>query len=203
MAKRSLIPAGFAVLSSILVAAAPAPVDWNVDEPHTGINFSVKHFFTPVHGRFDAYEIDLRYDRENPENSSVQVRIEVARVNTGSEKRDNHLRSGDFLEVEAYPYITFASEEVLGAGPNRLLVRGPLTIKGETRTVELPVSIVGVKDIPGEMQGMFGGVTQVASFETGLTLDRRDYGVGVGNWAATLVVGGGVDIEVAVEANRK
>jgi polyisoprenoid-binding protein YceI len=82
------------------------------------------------------------------------------------------------------------------------MVRGPLTIKGQTRTVELPVTILGVMDVPADMQEMLGGVTEIASFQTKLSLDRRDFGVGVGNWAATMVVGGEVDIDIAVEANR-
>ena len=56
---------------------------WNVDAPHTEVNFSVKHFFTPVTGTFDDYEIDLRFDAESPGNSSVRVSMDVASVNTG------------------------------------------------------------------------------------------------------------------------
>ena len=85
---------------------------------------------------------------------------------------------------------------------DRLVVRGPLTIKGVSRTVELPVTILGQMDVPAEMREMLGGITRIASFETALTLDRRDFGVGTGSWAETAVVGGDVEVSIAVEANR-
>lgn len=201
MMKRLLSAATLAV-ASLTIAAGPAPVEWNVDVPHSGIEFSVKHFFTPVSGQFDDYQVDLVFDRENPENSRVDVLIDVASVNTGDEKRDAHLRSADFFDAETYPRITFTSEEVRMTSDNRLVVRGPLTIKDQTHPVELSINILGIKDIPAEMREMLGGVEQVASFETALQIDRSDYGVGVGNWAAALVVGHEVGIEVAVEANR-
>jgi polyisoprenoid-binding protein YceI len=189
-------------LSTLMIAAGPAPMMWNVDVPHTGIEFSVKHFFTPVTGQFDEYEIELEYDRENPAHSSVRVRIDVASVNTGNEKRDAHLLSTDFFDAEEYRYITFESEEVRSTGEGRLLVRGPLTIRDQTYQVELPIEILGVMDVPAEMQEMLGGVTEIASFQTELGLDRSDYGVGAGSWAAAMVVGHEVGISIAVEANR-
>ena len=188
-------------LTSLMIAAGPAPMLWNVDVPHTGIDFSVKHFFTPIHGEFDEYDIELLSDCENPENSTVRVSIDVASVNTGNDRRNNHLMSGDFFEAEAHPYITFVSESVQQIADDKLLVRGPLTIKGQSRDVELPITILGVKDIPAEMREMLGGVTEVASFETELRLVRGDYGVG--SWAANVVVGDDVDISIAVEADRR
>lgn len=188
--------------SALMLAATPAALDWTVDVPHSGVNFEVKHFFTPVDGSFESYDATLFYDPANPENSRVQARIEVGSVATANERRDTHLLSEDFFEAETYPYITFESTEVEQVAEDRLLVRGPLRIRGQVRDVELPVTILGVKDIPAEMQEMLGGVTQVASFETELTIDRRDFGVGVGSWAATAVVGSDVDIRITVEANR-
>ncbi len=199
---RKLISGGALALATMTIAAGPAPMKWNVDVPHTGIEFSVNHFFTPVTGKFDNYEIDLTFDRENPANSEVAVRIDVNSVNTGNERRDTHLLSGDFFEADQYGYITFESESVRANGENQLLARGPLTIKGVTHQVELPITILGVKDIPAEMREMLGGVVEIASFQTELELDRGDYGVGVGSWAAALVVGHEVGISIAVEANR-
>lgn len=199
---RKLISGGALALATMTIAAGPAPMEWNVDVPHSGIEFSVKHFFTPVNGQFDDYEVELMFDRENPQNSSVVVRIDVNSINTGNADRDTHLKSADFFEADRFGEITFRSESVRSGGANQLLVRGPLTIKGQTHQVELPISLLGVKDIPEEMRGMLGGVEQVASFETELQIDRGDYGVGVGSWAAALVVGHEVTISVAVEANR-
>lgn len=206
MTSKTLFSATALALGALTVAATPASEPgaavWNVDAPHSHVFFSVKHFFTPVRGQFDTFEVNLTYDRERPENSTVSVRIPVSSVNTGNERRDQHLVSGDFFEAEAHPYITFTTESVRKVGENELMVRGPLSIKGQTRTVELPVTILGVMDVPADMQEMLGGVTEIASFQTTLSLDRRDFGVGVGSWAATMVVGGEVNIDIAVEANR-
>ena len=203
MTKRKILSGAVLALTALTIAAYPAPMLWNVDEPHTGINFTVKHFFTPINGTFEDYDIQLMYDRHNPANSSVRVSIDVSSVNTGNERRDSHLLSADFFEAETYPYITFVSQTVEQVGENQLLMRGPLRIRGQVHDVELPVMILGVKDVPAEMQEMLGGVTEIASFETELRLIRGDYNVGVGSWAANLVVGDEVAISIAVEANRR
>ncbi len=176
---------------------------WNVDAPHTEVNFSVKHFFTPVTGTFKDYSIDLLFDPENPENSVVNVTIDVVSVDTKNERRDTHLRSPDFFDAENHPQMTFKSTSVRNVGSNQLIARGDLTIKGITREIELPITLLGVKDIPAEMQEMLGGVNQVASFEAKTTLDRREFEIGVANWAQTVIVGGDVEISIALEANQK
>ena len=188
------------------LAARPTPerVDtWEVDPSHTEIGFSVKHFFTPVTGKFESFEVQLEYDAENPEASSVEVAIDVASVNTNNERRDGHLRSEDFFEADAHPQITFRSTAVRQVDAETLVATGPLTIKGVTHEVELPITLLGVQDIPEEMRDMLGGARKVASFSASTVIDRGDFGVGVGNWAATLVVGGDVTIDIALEAALK
>jgi polyisoprenoid-binding protein YceI len=184
------------------VSTAPVLATWNVDPTHSGVEFSVKHFFTPVRGKFDEYEAELAFDPENPAESRVSVKIDVKSIDTGNEDRDAHLLSADFFDAESYPYITFESDDVRVTGEDELVVTGPLTIKDTSRRIELPVTVQGVKDLPSDMQEMFGGIEQVASFTTSTTIDRSDFGVGVGSWAAALVVGHDVDITIAVEANR-
>ncbi|MCP4201718.1 MAG: polyisoprenoid-binding protein [bacterium] len=186
-----------------VASAASENANWGTDAAHTEINFSIKHFFTPVTGSFEDYEIDLDYNAENPEQSTVEARIKVASVNTGNEKRDNHLRTADWFEAEAYPYMTFKSTSVRQAGDNQLIASGPLTIKGQSREVELPITLLGKQMIPEQMQQMLGGTKEVASFKASTAIDRGDFGVGTGNWAATMVVGGEVDIEILLEAHNK
>jgi polyisoprenoid-binding protein YceI len=176
---------------------------WNVDASHTEVNFSVRHFFTPVSGTFGDFQIDLTFDPEAPENSSVMVSIDVASVDTKNERRDNHLRSPDFFDAETYPRMTFQSTSVRQVGPDQFVASGTLTIKDTTQEIELPITLLGIKDIPAEMQEMLGGVTQVAGFQAEMMLDRREFGVGVANWAQTVIVGGEVEISIALEANRR
>ena len=118
-------------------------IAWNVDGPHTEINFSVKHFFTPVTGTFRDYQVDFQFDRENPENSSLKVTIDVASVDTKNERRDNHLRSGDFFNAAEHPDMTFESTSVRQLSESQLIATGDLTIKGVSREVELPIQLLG------------------------------------------------------------
>jgi len=209
--KKFLVLASLLVVSALPVASygftgvteAPLADGWVIDSPHTQINFSVTHFFTPVTGTFDDFEVILNYDADYPENSSVVARIAVASVNTGSERRDNHLRTPDFFAADEHPYITFESNSVRQAADGTLVARGPLTIRGTTKEVEMPIKLLGVQQIPGEMQEMLGGAREIASFRAGITLDRGDFGVGTGSWAATMVVGGEVTIDILVEAHRR
>jgi polyisoprenoid-binding protein YceI len=190
------------VASQLTATAAPTTGAWSTDRPHTEINFSVTHFFTPVTGSFEDYEIALDYNAAAPEKSTVEARIKVASVNTGNEKRDNHLRSGDWFEAEKYPYMTFKSTSVRKVGENRLVATGDLTIKGKSQQIELPITLLGNQMIPEQMQQMLGGTKQVASFQASTAIERSDFGVGVGSWAATMVVGGEVSIEILLEAHN-
>ena len=178
-------------------------IAWNVDGPHTEINFSVKHFFTPVTGTFRDYQVDFQFDRENPENSSMKVTINVSSVDTNNERRDNHLRSGDFFNAAEYPQMTFESTSVKKVSGNQFVATGKLTIKGITQEIDLPITVLGTTDLPPQMQEMMGGITQIASFEASTTLDRRDFEVGVANWAQTMIVSGDVVVSISLEANRK
>jgi polyisoprenoid-binding protein YceI len=176
---------------------------WNLDKAHTNINFSIKHFFTPVSGKFEDFNVDLNFDPNNLSGSNINVDINVASVNTGNEKRDNHLQTADWFDAEKYPQIVFKSDEIINKGDNNFIARGKLKIKDIEKEIELPFRLLGVKQIPENMKQMLGGIDELASFEASYSLNRNDYTVGTGSWAATLVVGGEVDINIAVEVNRK
>ncbi len=198
-----LLTLALAAAISLAAGAPSGAATWGVDQAHTEVNFSVKHFFTPVTGSFDEFEIKLDYNADNPTSSTVDVKIPVSSINTGNEKRDGHLMSQDFFEADKYPYITFKSTSVKANGDDQLVARGQLTIKGESREVDLPITLLGKQELPEQMQQMMGGTKEVASFKASTSVDRNDYGVGVGNWAATMVVGGDVAIEILLEAHRK
>ncbi len=198
-----LLALALAAAINLATGAPSGAATWGVDQAHTEVNFSVKHFFTPVTGSFDEFEIKLDYNADNPTSSTVDVKIPVSSINTGNEKRDGHLMSQDFFEVDKYPYITFKSTSVKANGDDQLVARGQLTIKGESREVDLPITLLGKQALPEQMQQMMGGAKEVAGFKASTSVDRNDYGVGVGNWAATMVVGGDVSIEILLEAHRK
>lgn len=186
-----------------LAAAGPAAAGWSADLAHSKVNFSINHFFTPVTGSFKDFQVDLAYDPENPAKSHVKAQIEVASIDTGNQRRDDHLRSADWFEAEKYPYMTFESTSVRAEGEDQLVADGTLTIKGKPLQASLRITRLGVTELPAEMQARMGGIKQVASFKATTAIDRGDFGVGVGDWAGTLVVGSDVDIEILVEAHNK
>ncbi|HSH46833.1 MAG TPA: YceI family protein, partial [Longimicrobiales bacterium] len=114
---------------------------WVLEPTHTQVEFSTKHMmFTTVRGLFSEASGTILVDRENPDNSSVEVEIDAASIDTRVEDRDAHLRSEDFLDVDNHPKITFRSKRVSGAHAepgDEFDVVGDLTIRGETREVAL------------------------------------------------------------------
>jgi polyisoprenoid-binding protein YceI len=194
------------LLAGLLVLNLPAPTaaeTWSVDQAHTEVNFSVKHFFTPVNGSFGKWAIDLQYDAENPEQSTISATIDIASVDTGNERRDDDLRSENWFDVETHPTMIFKSSKVEKVGDNQLMAHGTLNIKGHEREVNLTITHLGTKQIPEEMQPMLRGSKQVASFEASASIDRHDFEVGVGHWTSNMVVGGEVDITILVEAHQR
>ena len=168
---------------------------WTIDPAHSLVEFSAKHMMiTTVKGRFGDVKGAITIDESNPAASSVQVGIAAASIDTRVEQRDGHLRSADFLDVESFPAITFASRRVEGAvdvpGGGFTLV-GDLTIRGVTRQVEIEASYDGRGRDP------WGG--ERVSFSGSTKIDRRDFGL---TWNQALETGGilvGNDIRISIE----
>lgn len=170
---------------------------WEIDTSHSAVNFSITHFFTPVNGSFNNYDADIRFDPNDLQNSSINVNIDVASVDTKNERRDNHLQSEDFFNAEQWPSISFESNSIRKTGDNSFVAEGKLTIKDVTTDFSLPFNLLGVMDHPMQEN------TQVAGITASTNLNRTDYGVGVGDWAATMVVGDEVSIDLNLELTHK
>lgn len=170
---------------------------WTLDEVHSTIQFSVTHFFTPVTGRFEEYQTDIQFDPNDLENSSIDVTIPISSVNTQNDRRDNHLNSEDFFNAENWPNIQFKSDNIRSTGGNEYVAVGDLTIRDVTKQIELPFTLLGVMDHPMRENVKVAGIT------ASTTINRTDYGVGVGDWAATMVVGDEVDINLNLELNSQ
>ncbi len=168
---------------------------WQIDRAHSAVNFTISHFFTPVDGTFDDYEANVNFDPNNLEASSIDVTIPVSSVNTRNERRDNHLKSEDFFNAEEWPNIRFVSNNIESLGDNQFVAHGELTIRDVTHSFELPFELLGVMDHPMREN------TQVAGIIADVEIMRTDYGVGVGDWAATAVVGDTVNIDLNLELN--
>jgi len=162
------------------------------DRAHTTIGFVARHMLSKVRGRFTDYDGQIVIG-ETPEDSSVTVEIRAASVATDDERRDGHLRSGDFFEVETYPALSFESTAVRPTGGTAFELDGNLTIKDVTRPVTLQA------EFSGWGPGMNDSTIAVFSAKT--TVDRTDWdltwnvAVETGGW----LVGKKVDLEIETE----
>ena len=153
---------------------------WAFDQAHTEIGFGVKHMMvSTVKGRFTDFEGTIKGDPTNPANAQVEVTINADSIDTRNEQRDGHLKSGDFLDVENHPTITFKSTRVERQNSNIYRVFGDLTIRGTTREIELEASVNGVGKSPY-------GQDIVGVTVTGL-LSRQEWGL---TWNVALETGG-------------
>ena len=113
---------------------------WQFDPFHTQVEFAAKHLgMMTVRGHFNEFTATGNIYPDNPEASSVEVTMQAGSLRTHNEKRDNDLRSSNFLEIDKYPTITFKSTRIERAGEDRYKMTGDLTIKGNTRPVTLSV----------------------------------------------------------------
>jgi len=199
MKRAILFLAAFIFIPALLVAENDTndkkdATPWTIDTSHSAINFSIRHFFTPVDGLFDEYDAEVYFDPANLEGSSISVTIPVTSINTRNERRDGHLQSEDFFNAETWPSMQFVSSEVVaGEGENEFIAKGELTIRDVTEPFELPFRLLGVMDHPFQENMLVAGI--VSEFQ----LLRNDFGVGTGDWAATAVVGDEVNVRLNLE----
>jgi polyisoprenoid-binding protein YceI len=146
---------------------------WQLDPMHTQVEFAVKHLgMMTVRGNFTDVLASGDINVEHPESASVEVVIQTASIRTHNERRDNDLRTSNFLDVENYPTITFKSTKIESAGQDRYNMTGDLTIKGNTRPVTLAVVNYGEFNDPnmGHRIG-YGAETQIQRKDFGLNVD--------------------------------
>jgi polyisoprenoid-binding protein YceI len=171
---------------------------WTLDTSHSSIRFSVRHLvIAKVHGRFARWTGVLTGDQAVPTSWSLDVHIEAASIDTNEPKRDEHLRSADFLDAEHFPELTFRSRSVEKVDDKHLRVAGDLTIRGVTRPVTFDTELLGqAKDAWGNDR---------LGFEAKTALERKHFGL---VWNQVLESGGlavadKVEIALEVEAVRQ
>jgi len=171
----------------------PAPGEWQIDPSHSSVEFVVRHLVVgKSRGRFADFSGKIQV-AEVPEQSSVEVVIQAASIDTRDERRDGHLRSADFFEVDSYPTIEFRSTAVEPHG-DTWKVTGDLTIKGRPRPVVLDVELGGLVTDPwGNSRAAFSASTEVDREDWGLTWNQALEGGG-------LLVGKKARIELEIEA---
>ncbi|HNT25178.1 MAG TPA: YceI family protein [Anaerolineales bacterium] len=167
-------------------------MSWKIDPAHSEINFTVRHMMiSNVRGRFEKFDGLVEGDEKNIANSTVDVQIEVGSINTKEAQRDAHLRSADFFNAEAFPYMTFKSSRVEALDASHGRIYGDLTIRDVTKEVVLDVEYSGMAKSP------WG--TESAGFTATTTINRKDWGL---VWNVALETGGvlvGEEVKINIE----
>ncbi len=187
------------VFALTLVATSPllASSTFSVDPVHSSVSFEIRHFVSHVRGEFKSFSATIVKNDDDPAVSSVVFDIQAASIDTGNEKRDKHLRSSDFFDVEKFPEISFVSTKIEKSSGSTYQVTGNMTMHGVTKQITIPV------EFAGEMSDGQGGIR--AGFSSRFTIDRKDFGI---NWNRVIdnggvMLGDDVDAEVELEAVRK
>lgn len=143
------------------------PVD--VDKAHSSITFVAPSRMLDARGSFERWDADVALDPADFAKSRVRLTIDAASINTGIDRRDNHLRGEDFFDVAKYPTITFVSHAVVPQSANAGVISGDLSMHGVSRQLQVPVSVVRYADGRGEFKGAF----KIARRDYGLSFDSR------------------------------
>ncbi|QKW06424.1 YceI family protein [Streptomyces sp. NA04227] len=182
-ATTSVVENGHAALGDVTLQIGQLPRlpeagDWEVDPAHSAISFTVRHIgLARIHGRFNRFAGAIRI-AERIEESAMHVVIDAASIDTNMPMRDDHLRSPDFLDVEAFPTLEFYSDRVAHRGGDRWAVTGALSLHGVTRTVTLETEYLGLgTGMEGEPRAACRATTE---------LHRDDFTV---NWQTMLARG--------------
>jgi polyisoprenoid-binding protein YceI len=166
---------------------------WNIDPAHSVAEFKVRHMMiTNVKGQFSGIQGSLTLDEADITKSRIETSIDATSINTREPQRDAHLKSGDFLDVEKFPTLSFKSSHVTRSGVVELEVTGDLTIHGVTRTV-----VFNVEGPSAPSKDPWGNTRVGLSATT--KISRKDFGL---NWNATLETGGflvGDEVTITLE----
>lgn len=160
----------FIIALFFTISAGSQTTSWSFDKAHTNVRFSVDHMvISEVEGNFNQFDGTVWADKEDFSDLKAQFTIQTASVDTDQEKRDGHLKSADFFDVEKYPTITFTSKAIKKTGNGTFKLIGDFTMIGVTKEVELEVKHMGT------IQDPWGNTK--AGFKITGTLNRNDWGL--------------------------
>jgi polyisoprenoid-binding protein YceI len=160
---------------------ATSAAAYTIDPAHSGAGFKIRHLMIAyIRGGFSGVTGDVVVDHANPANTKISASIDATTLHTHDEKRDAHVKAGDFLDVEKYPKISFVSKRVIPDGKYQWKIIGDLTFRGVTKEVTLDV-----ESAPAEAKDPWGNLRSGASAET--VIKRSEFGL---NFNAPLETGG-------------
>lgn len=182
----------YVAIAMMTSVSAHAAESYTIDPFHTYPNFEINHLgFSTMHGRFGKTEGKLTIDWAN-NTGTVDIVIDAASIDTGMKKRDDHLRSPDFLNAAEFPEITYKSTKVKINDDKTARVDGNLTIMGVTRPVTLEVESINCGEHPMQKG------THVCGFDAEGEIKRSDFGITY----ALPAVGDEMELKIQVEATR-
>ena len=188
------------VLAAVLMLGGARPASattYTIDQDHSTVSFKIRHLFSKVDGTFNQFEGTFEYVPGHPEQWRAEATIQAASIDTRVDKRDNHLRSADFFEVDTYPTITFKSTSITDVTDKTAKLHGLLLLHGTEKPVDLDLTILGEgKDPWGNMRSGFTATTRI---------NRKDFGI-IWNKAletGDLLLGDDVDITLEIEGLAK
>lgn len=166
---------------------------WNIDTDHSNVGFKVKHLMVSnVKGNFEKYSGTVDLDEKDITKLKVNVTIDTTSINTGVQKRDEHLKSADFFDATKFPTMTFVSRKTSKSGNGTIKITGDLTIHGITRSVVLNAEPIS-KEILDPWGHTRRGTTANAK------INRKDFGL---TWNKALEKGGvvvGDEISISLD----
>ncbi|MEX0660573.1 MAG: YceI family protein [Balneolaceae bacterium] len=152
---------------------------WTVDPSHSEITFKVKHLvISTVTGKFKTFDASIESENEDFDNAKVTFEADINSIDTGNEDRDNHLKSDDFFNASEHPKLTFESTSFKKVGDGEFKLVGDLTIRGNTKTVELDAEYGGTVEDP------YGNTK--AGFDVTGKINRKEFGL---KWNAVTEAG--------------
>lgn len=189
----------FALVVALAVATVAHADTWQIDPAHTNVEFTVRHMMiSNVKGQFQKTNGTITANGTDPASAKIDATIDATSINTRVDKRDAHLKSPAFLDVDKFPTITFKSTKVEAEGPNKWKVTGDLTLHGVTKPVVLEVEGSGdpITDPMGNTRAGASATTKIS---------RKDFGIVWNQPMETggVLVGDEVAISIDVEAIKK
>jgi polyisoprenoid-binding protein YceI len=190
---KSRYPALFILTLILLLPSTLLAADvYQIDPEHSSVLFRIKHLaISNVYGKFTDFQGTLKIDLENPKNNSIDAFILSKSIDTDTPKRDDHVRSPEFLNVEIFPKVSFHSKSWKQIDTDLFEVTGDLTLHGVTQPLTVKLALIGAAKDP------WGGYR--IGFETSFSIKRTDFKMG----EMLEAVGNKVKITVAIEAIRE
>ena len=188
------IASSLALALALPVVASAAVETYEIDTNHSNIGFEIRHFFSNVPGAFNDFKGTISFDPADLSTAKVKVEIDAKSIDTKVAKRDDHLRSADFFEVDKFPTLVFESTSAKKVDADTVTLAGNLTMHGVTKPVELTAKRLGSMDTPNG---------KLAGFSARGKLMRKDFGI---TWNKVLDAGNtvlGDEVEVAINIEAK